>query len=124
MASPLSNGKPPLRMSGAALARLHHHVSGAIERGEAKPIVEKPTQDALKIRGGVLEGQPGKLAPSEYRFVRWSGRRDGVAIFRNGPHGHDEVFAARANGHAGWGLYWRGTHWEFCASLTDTPRRA
>lgn len=30
------------------LERLRHHVSGAIARGEAEAIVERPTHDALK----------------------------------------------------------------------------
>ena len=66
-------------------------------------------------RKPILDGQPGALRPGNYRFVCWLG--DGEAIFQDSDGGPREVFAARTNGHAGWGLHWRGTSWEFCRSI-------
>ena len=65
-------------------------------------------------RKPISEGQPSQWHPGNYQFVRFLGC--GVAVFREGENGKDEVFAARREGVAGWSIKWRGTYWEFCRS--------
>ena len=66
-------------------------------------------------RKPIWEGQPGQWHVGDYRFVRFL--RPGVAVFKEGENGKEELFAAARGGFSGWALKWRGTYWEFCASL-------
>lgn len=55
--------------------------------------------------------------PSNYQFIRYMG--DGLALFKEGLDGKAELFVTNKN-HASWGLFYNGTHWEFCRTSEPT----
>jgi hypothetical protein len=59
----------------------------------------------------IWEGQPGQWHEGKYRYVRHI--CPGLAIFKEGENGKEEVFAKATHGVCGWALKWRGTYWEF-----------
>lgn len=61
--------------------RLRHHVTGAIERGEAEPIVEQPTAKSIieRSRDGA-----GSIDPQVRTQARVRGQADGAAYLAGG----------------------------------------
>ena len=68
----------------------------------------------------ITEGQPYKRNQlSAYKLVRFIDPERMLAEFRETEDGPIEIFARRPEGHAGWGLRFDGSDWEFCSSRRE-----